>query len=128
MDYVDSSVFLRILVKHPGAIELPARDSLATSTLTLVEGRRMIHRLLCRAKIGDTAFHALDELMRGVRIITLDAAILDRASQPMASPIGTLDAIHLASALQSGAARLLTHNVELAIAARAAGLEPVTAP
>jgi hypothetical protein len=52
--------------------------------------------------------------------------VLARASQPLPTPVGTLDAIHLATALlwrERGGPELVmtTHDVALGVAARACG-------
>jgi predicted nucleic acid-binding protein len=133
--YVDSSVYLRVLMSHAGAMTLPADGDWYTSVLTRVEGRRMLYRLHGKGKFDDAELArllaALDALLASIKIVPCDQTILDRSGDPMNAPLGSLDAIHLASALQVQSAvgekvRLYTHNVELAIAARAAGLEPVT--
>jgi predicted nucleic acid-binding protein len=106
-----------------------------TSAITRLEARRLLFRLHGKGKLNDTelAAHltALDEVLQDATIVPCDQAILDHAGIPRQSPLGALDAIHLASALQvqqvSGVSLcLFTHNVELAIAARAAGLLAVT--
>jgi uncharacterized protein len=71
-------------------------------------------------------FRLLDRL----EVIDVTAAVLARAAQPPPTELGTLDAIHLATALlwreQSGRGLVMaTHDTALAIAARASGLEVV---
>ena len=66
-------------------------------------------------------------LTASLEIVEIDSAILDRAAQPMPSELGTLDAIHLATALlwrESMRAQLVmaTRNVVLALGAQAHGL------
>jgi hypothetical protein len=58
-----------------------------------------------------------------VEFVPLSAAILARASQPFLTALGTLDALHLSTALrlvEAGTIELtfLTHDGELAVAAR----------
>jgi predicted nucleic acid-binding protein len=53
--------------------------------------------------------------------------VLARASQPLPTPLGTLDAIHLATALHWRESRepdlvFATHDAALALAARSCGL------
>src|ERR1022692_4685872 len=128
--YVDSSVYLRALLGQPGAMTLEHGVATYTSVITRLEARRLLFRLHGKSKLSDAelAAHltALDATLQNATIVPCDQAILDRAGIPLAEPLGALDAIHLASALQaqqmSGAPlRLFTHSVELAIAARAAG-------
>jgi predicted nucleic acid-binding protein len=133
--YVDSSVYLRALLGQPGAMTLAPGMPTYTSAITRLEARRLLFRLHGKGKLNEAelAAHlaALDGVLQNATIVPCDQAILDRAGIPLDSPLGALDAIHLASALQaqetSGAPlRVMTHNVELAIAARAAGLLAVT--
>jgi len=65
--------------------------------------------------------------------VPLSRAVLNRAADPFPTVLGTLDAIHLASALlwieeKGEALTLVTHDQQLAIAARACGLDVQTDP
>ncbi len=67
------------------------------------------------------------DVIDGFDMVPLNAAILQLAEDPFPTTLGSLDAIHLASALQ---ARMLisdlqvaTHDEELAAAARAVGFK-----
>ena len=69
-------------------------------------------------------------VLRSVEIIALSDRVLERAAGPMPTTLGSLDAIHLATALELAAKRapglvLATHDRQLARAARASGLEVV---
>jgi hypothetical protein len=59
--------------------------------------------LRLRAKLSDvevaTRRAALLSLIGSLELVELDTVFLDRASQPMPTELGTLDAIHLATAL-----------------------------
>ena len=66
-------------------------------------------------------------LIASLEIVEIDGAVLDRAAQPMPTELGTLDAIHLATALlwkESTRAELVmaTHDAALALGAQAHGL------
>jgi hypothetical protein len=74
--------------------------------------------------------HAPAAGARGGDTIRVTSAVLTRAAHPMPTELGTLDAIHLATALlwreRTGAAIVMaTHDVALATAARASGLPVV---
>jgi hypothetical protein len=64
-----------------------------------------------------------------IHVIQYTSSICDRASQAFPTIIGTLDAIHLSSALLLKESKaisdliLLTHDKQMAVAARAMGLE-----
>lgn len=60
----------------------------------------------------------------------LYAAVLRRAGDPFPLPLGTLDALHLATALlvrdrRGGEVVVATHDAQLAAAARAVGLDTI---
>ena len=60
-------------------------------------------------------------------LVELSRPVLGRASQPFPTPLGSLDAIHLATALiwreqESAGTVLATHDAALAVGARASGL------
>jgi len=69
-------------------------------------------------------------LIASLEIVEIDAAILERAAQPMPTELGTLDAIHLATVLlwrEATRAKVVmaTHDRALAIGALAHGLAVV---
>jgi predicted nucleic acid-binding protein len=135
--YVDASVLLRVA--------LGQRDSLAewskieqgvSSALVMTESLRTLDRLRLRVKLADTEIARrrakILELIASLDVVDIDAAVLDRASQPMPTELGTLDAIHLATALlwkemTREHLTMATHDVALAIAAEAYGLPVVGA-
>jgi predicted nucleic acid-binding protein len=136
--YLDASVVLRSLLREPGAIENWSRwDLLVSSELIRVESFRSLDRLrltgrLREAQMAD-AVDALRLLLKGFVQVPVESAIQDRAAGPFSAVIGTLDAIHLATALlwmEEGGEPLLfvTHDVQLAVAARLSGLEVKTVP
>ena len=66
-------------------------------------------------------------LLGSLELIDLDSQVLNRAAQPMPTAMGTLDAIHLATALlwqesEGIAVTFATHDQTLARGARAHGL------
>ena len=70
---------------------------------------------------------AILSLTASLEVVEVDASVLDRASQPMPTELGTLDAIHLATALlwkdMAGMAiTMATHDEALALGAKAHGL------
>ncbi len=100
------------------------------SAILEVECLRAIDRLRIRSGLTDEEVsgrrEALYRLMSGMSLVELDRPILARASEPLSTALGTLDAIHLASALfwreQSEAAlTMATHDSALALASRAYG-------
>ena len=69
-------------------------------------------------------------LIASLELVEVDAVVLDRAAQPMPTEMGTLDAIHLATALlwkeMTGVDLVMaTHDVALGLGAQAHGLAVV---
>ena len=126
--YLDSSVVLRKLQREPAPVGSWGRWQRAySSELLRVEVLRSVDRNRLKGALTD---HQVAELITEARLIfdaievmALDGPVLDRASQSFLTPLGTLDALHLATAIglaEVGAIELtfLTHDTELAIAAR----------
>ena len=67
------------------------------------------------------------EQIDAFELIPLDSPILERAAEPFPTVVGTLDALHLASAVFARGGlpdlRFATHDRGLAVAARAMGFE-----
>lgn len=130
--YVDSSVVLRIILGEPDPLPTWGRIERAVSSeLVRLECLRTIDRARIRLRLDDRAVarHRADvlELIDAFTLVTLDSSVLERAAEPFPTLIGSLDAIHLASALLARPViddlTLATHDLGLATAARAMGLE-----
>ena len=130
--YLDSSVLLRKVLRQSGSLKewTVVRTGVA-SALAETECLRTLDRLRLRAGLSDqelarrraTVFRLLDSL----EVVEVTAPVLARAAQPLPTELGTLDAIHLATALlwreHSGDDIVMaTHDASLALAARACGL------
>lgn len=70
---------------------------------------------------------AVLEAISGVTLVSIDPAVLERATQPFPTTLGTLDAIHLSSALLARKAFdgliMATHDQALSVAARSMGFQ-----
>ena len=129
--YVDSSVLLRIALGE--ANPLTGFDRLApiSSALLRIECLRAIERYRLMSAIDDEAVterrQAVLELMSGFRLVDLTATVLERAADPFPTYVATLDAIHLATAIEAradiGVLTFATHDLKLASAARAVGFQ-----
>lgn len=129
--YVDSSAVLRHLLRQPGHLaEWRLIRTPLTSRLTEVECLRTLDRLRIVGACGEADLASMREglyqILASVQVIELSRSILVRASQPSPTSLGTLDAIHLGSALawreRTGKnPALATHDDALALAARASG-------
>jgi predicted nucleic acid-binding protein len=130
--YVDTSVVLRILLREPNPLVIWGKWSKAySSALWRVEALRTIDRLRLTHEISDTE---VADLVSDVQITHETFAIhpvtnhvFQRASETFPTVVGTLDAIHLATALSireiENVDFLLTHDSQLGTAARSLGFE-----
>ena len=133
--YLDTSALLRLVLREPGALDdLRSYDTLISSELIAVESARTIDRLRLQGvlTVEESAARrrAIIEWLEAIELVLLRPAVLQRASDPLPTPLGTLDAIHLASALvwreRIGAlSTIATHDGALALAARSFGFEVV---
>ena len=133
--YVDASVLLRCVLGEPGALHLADLDPGHTSALAEVECLRTLDRLHLTGRLSqdDVAARrgAIFDVLDALEVVGLSRPVLRRAAEPFPTPLGTMDALHLATALlwrerhPRGGAALATHDVELARAARACGLDVV---
>jgi predicted nucleic acid-binding protein len=132
--YVDTSVILRILFREPNPVEVWGKwDRALSSSLWRVEALRNVDRLRLG---GDLSDEDVADLVREIRLVhetlaiyPLTETILQRASESFPTVVGTLDAIHLATALAIRQVEpldsLLTHDGQLATAARSVGFTVV---
>ncbi|HEY2825411.1 MAG TPA: type II toxin-antitoxin system VapC family toxin [Gemmatimonadales bacterium] len=133
--YVDSSVLLRVVLGQRGALkEWSDIVTGVTSGLLEVECLRTIDRLhLAKALDDDETAERRETVYRMlemVEVIEPSGPVLRRASQPLPTPLGTLDSIHLATASLWRETRgkdltIATHDKSLALAARASGFKVV---
>ena len=130
--YLDSSVILRVLLRQAGSLrEWTELRSGIASALAEVECLRTLDRLRIaegiRAEEIALRREAVYRIMQSLEVIEPSRIVLNRAAQPMPTPLGTLDAIHLATALvwreHSGEELVMaTHDLSLAAASRSLGL------
>ena len=133
--YVDASVLLRVALRQPDALpEWRQIQQGVSSALTMTESLRTVDRLRLRANLTDVEVASrratLLQLIASLELVEIDAVVLDRAAQPMPTELGTLDAIHLATALlwkEMSRVDLVmaTHDGALGLAAQAHGLTVV---
>ena len=128
--YLDTSVVLRVLFGELNPIDFWGRwDRAYSSALWRIEALRTVDRLRLLHEITDIE---VADLVRDIQtthetfaICRLDERILQRASETFPTVVGTLDAIHLATAIfireSDDVDFLLTHDSQLGTAARSVG-------
>ncbi|MGO9320765.1 MAG: type II toxin-antitoxin system VapC family toxin [Solirubrobacteraceae bacterium] len=120
--YVDTSVFGRVILEEPdkSAIkrDLAKFDRSVASRLLRVELRRVARR--------EDALEEADRILNDVQLIPLDEDVLTAAETISPTTVGTLDAIHLATAVRLSRAgeldAIMTYDKRLADGAREHGL------
>jgi len=131
--YLETSALLRVVLREAGGLDdLRTYDGLVSSELIAVESARTIDRLRTQGALTmDAAAErvaVVNKWLEAVDLVLLRPPVLSRASEPIPLPLGTLDAIHLASALLwrdriGPLPQLLTHDAALGVAARGYGFE-----
>lgn len=133
--YLDSSVILRYVLGQQSQLAEFADIELGiASAMVEVECLRTLDRLRFRSDLGASEIalrrEAVFRLLAEAEVVQLGSAILRRASQALPVPVGTLDALHLATALLWRDVRgrdliFATHNRSLGAAARASGIATI---
>ena len=131
--YIDTSALLRIVFREPGALDvLRTYDGLVSSELIAVESARTIDRLRLQGSLtteeATVRLRTVTEWLEAIDLVLVRPSVLSRASEPMPMPLGTLDALHLATALiwrdrVGSLPTMATHDTALGLAARAFGFD-----
>lgn len=123
--YLDSSALIKLVIPEPESEALRADlarwERHASSALARTEVVRAAER------VDRAARERARLVVRALTLIAVTDEILDRAAELEPPALRTLDAVHLASALALGdvLGPLVTYDVRLDAAARAAGLDVV---
>jgi predicted nucleic acid-binding protein len=135
--YIDASVLLRVALRQPDALtQWREIEQGVSSALVTAESLRTLDRLRLRANLTDVEVASrratILRLIASLQLVEIDAVVLDRAAQPMPTELGTLDAIHLATALlwkdmTRADLVMATHDGALALGAKAHGLPVIGA-
>lgn len=130
--YLDTSVILGRLLKQSHPLPTWGRwETAYSSALTRIEFRRTVDRLRLTGALNDrervTLQERFDTLWESLYRVALSPPLLERAGVPMPTVLGTLDALHLVTALHVHEhcrvpLVVLTHDDQLATAVRAMGL------
>jgi predicted nucleic acid-binding protein len=128
-------VLLRFALGQPDALrEWRQIERGVSSALTTTESLRTLDRLRLRANLGNAEVAkrraTILAVIASLEVVDVEAVVLDRAAQPMPTELGSLDAIHLATALLWKEMRrvdlvMATHDQALALGAQAYGLPVV---
>ena len=129
--YLDSSVVLRHILRGESSIRRAlAFPRVVSSELLEIECRRVLHRYRMSGDLTDegvaTASDRLETVLSGIDLFEMTAAVKKRAMEPFPVVIGTLDALHIATALllsqTAGTASVFSHDAQMNVCARTVGL------
>jgi len=133
--YVDASVVSRVVMRQPNRlVELETCTQRLTSLLTQLECLRAMDKARLDEGLDQDEILArrlvLFQQLRRMSKIAVARSVLDRASSSFPLPVKTLDAIHLATALQLRERRyhelvFATHDRQQGRAAAALGFEVI---
>ena len=133
--YVDSSVVSRVVMRQPNRlVELETCTQRLTSLLTQLECLRAMDKARLDEGLDQDEILArrlvLFQQLRRMSKIAVTRSVLDRAGSSFPLPVKTLDAIHLATALQLRERRyhelvFATHDRQQGRAAAALGFEVI---
>jgi len=131
--YVDTSVVLRRVLRQPNCLDSWGEwDSAFASVLLRIEYLRAVDRLRLEGYLSDAQRVVLhQELHRiegAIHRVPLHDEIVAQAARPFGTVLGTLDALHLATAMtlreQLGLELVIvTHDRQLARAAQSSGFD-----
>lgn len=120
-------------MREPGALEdLRTYDGLVSSELIAVESARTIDRLRLQGALtteeAAARLRVVNEWLEAIDLVLVRPPVLSRASEPLPMPLGTLDALHLATALIwrdriGSLPTIATHDTALGLAARSFGFD-----
>ncbi len=125
MIYLDSSAVVKLLLQEAESDELEswltlsrANAPVVSSALTRVEVLRA-----CR-RVDQALLPPARDLLRGIDLVPMDTAIVETAAELTPAVLRSLDALHLATAIELRAAldAFVAYDARLAVAARDAGL------
>ena len=134
--YVDTSALIKRYVEETGSdafdafCELPAIERVicplgVTEFSGVLQRRHRLGNLTAAQTVAVRQHFLADVAAGGWRIIDVETDMFSQATHLMTdlgAPLATLDALHLACALQHGASEFATADLQLATAARKAKL------
>ena len=133
--YLDSSVLLRYLLAGDDRLRrLDGEARLASSELIGIECRRVLQRERLEGRLDDEGYSRLAALLAslldGIDIIEMTESVKRRAGDSFPTIVGTLDALHLSSALvlrdaEKVAISILSYDKQMMTCALALGFDLV---
>ncbi len=124
--YLDASAIVKLVIAEPETAALEAdaarRAGLLTSRLGLTEVRRAARRVGSRRLVQQ-----VEDVLEALVVLEMTTSMFDRAADLVPTALRTLDALHVAAALELDlpSTDFITYDARLAEAARRHGLSVV---
>ena len=133
--YVDSSVVLAYLLSSDRGFErVHEFDIIGSSELLHIECQRVLHTYRLMGMLTDSeleqAVSYFLELYDGIRIFEMTTSVKSRSSETFPTVVGSLDAIHLSTALlwaarDAGPCMVFTYDTQMKTCAHSLGMSTV---
>jgi predicted nucleic acid-binding protein len=122
--YLDSSAIVKLVQREDESRELLAFLAETSERITSVVATIEVLRAARRTTSSTRALRRADQVLAGLGLVELDVSIRARAAEIDPKALRTLDAIHVATALELGddITGFITYDERQAHAARRAGL------
>ncbi len=127
--YLDSSAIVKLILPEPETRALVARLDHDPEVLSSALARAEVLRAMKRIRATPATRSQAERVLGRIALVRIDDAVLDRAAAIDPAELGSLDSIHLATALGIGERLdgMITYDSRLGDAADRAGL-PVLIP
>jgi uncharacterized protein len=123
--YADSSALAKLVVDEPESEAL--ERYLQSGAIPLISSRIAVVEVTRTATLSNPALRAeANALLATCLLVDVGAAILERAAELASARLRSLDAIHLASALDVEPDEMIVYDERLAEAASAVGLRTIS--
>lgn len=126
--YLDSSAIVKLVMPEPETSALVSRLRVDPEVMSSAIAKVEVVRALQRIRAGSATRRQGERVLGRIALVRVDDAVLDSASAVAPANLGTLDAIHLATALEFGDRLdgLVTYDRRLRAAGARAGLTVLT--
>ncbi len=135
--YLDSSVLLRYLLSGDSLIKtFTPSNEVGSSELLEIECKRVLQRERLASHLDDNQYYTslvlLEDVLDHLFIIELESSVKRRAAESFPTIVGTLGAIHLASAIlwrdanSNSELCICTYDRQLEVCARTMGIHTIS--
>jgi len=126
--YFDTSALVKLVFEETESAALAEWLSVREDVPKISSDLSTIELLRTCRRVDDGAVEGANLLLRGIDLLPLDRAIVEKAATLVPSELRSLAAIHLASALsvKTSLTALVAYDVRLCSAAAEAGIEVIS--